>query len=190
MRIWVYSLCQQQLSDTGAMKSKFKQRGKKELRLEESCQSIKQTYLKTRLSITFNIYIIKHWLWNPSPKYSRSKIKNSEELVRTSWFLFLFLLMDPKVTLQVLLSPCTSYLYSLTGPGQWAGTRHTILTQWEGVIQPFRTRLVPETETRPSLRWSNIVIFSLPLLLPSSHILWIWKYFNVQPTWLDCLNLV
>ncbi|KAI3368327.1 hypothetical protein L3Q82_008033 [Scortum barcoo] len=41
------------------------------------------------------------------------------------------LLKDPKLALQVLLGPCTPYQY---------------------VLQPFRTRVVPEPETRPSWR--------------------------------------
>ncbi|XP_075944657.1 flavin-containing monooxygenase 5-like isoform X2 [Anarhichas minor] len=77
------------------------------------------------------------------------------------------LLTDPRLALQVLLGPCTSYQYRLTGPGQWAGARQAILTQWERVHQPFRTRVVPEPETRPSSRRSIIVIVSGAALLCS-----------------------
>ncbi|XP_070688260.1 flavin-containing monooxygenase 5-like [Pempheris klunzingeri] len=75
------------------------------------------------------------------------------------------LLKDPKLALQVLLGPCTPYQYRLTGPGQWAGARQAILTQWERVLQPFRTRVVPEPEIRPSSRWSIIVSLSGAALL-------------------------
>ncbi|XP_068566522.1 flavin-containing monooxygenase 5-like [Cebidichthys violaceus] len=75
------------------------------------------------------------------------------------------LLTDPRLALQVLLGPCTSYQYRLTGPGQWAGARQAILTQWERVHRPFRTRVVPEPETRPSSRRSIIVIVSGAALL-------------------------
>ncbi|XP_059196509.1 flavin-containing monooxygenase 5-like [Centropristis striata] len=75
------------------------------------------------------------------------------------------LLKDPRLALQVFLGPCTPYQYRLTGPGQWAGACQAILTQWERVLQPFRTRVVPEPETRPSSRRSIVVIFSGAALL-------------------------
>ncbi|XP_070765277.1 flavin-containing monooxygenase 5-like [Enoplosus armatus] len=75
------------------------------------------------------------------------------------------LLKDPKLALQVLLGPCTSYQYRLTGPGQWVGARQAILTQWERVLRPFRTRVVPEPESRPSSRWSIVVTLSVAALL-------------------------
>uniref|UniRef100_A0A667YP74 Flavin-containing monooxygenase n=1 Tax=Myripristis murdjan TaxID=586833 RepID=A0A667YP74_9TELE len=62
------------------------------------------------------------------------------------------LLKDPRLGLQVLLGPCTPYQYRLTGPGQWAGARHAILTQWERVCKPFKTRVVPEPVGGPSSR--------------------------------------
>ncbi|XP_041646429.1 flavin-containing monooxygenase 5-like [Cheilinus undulatus] len=66
-------------------------------------------------------------------------------------------LTDPRLALQVLLGPCTPYQYRLRGPGQWAGARHAILTQWERVLQPFRTRVVPEPKPRPSRGQSFMV---------------------------------
>ncbi|KAM7388523.1 hypothetical protein PAMP_024691 [Pampus punctatissimus] len=75
------------------------------------------------------------------------------------------LLRDPRLALQVLLGPCTPYQYRLTGPGQWAGARQAILTQWERVVQPFRTRVEPEPETRPSSKLSIIVGLSGAALL-------------------------
>ncbi|XP_042336987.1 flavin-containing monooxygenase 5-like isoform X2 [Plectropomus leopardus] len=78
--------------------------------------------------------------------------------------LWLFL-KDPKLALQVLLGPFTPYQYRLTGPNQWAGARQAILTQWERVFQPFRTRVVPEPETRRSSGRSVIVVLSGVALL-------------------------
>ncbi|XP_051233285.1 flavin-containing monooxygenase 5-like [Dicentrarchus labrax] len=75
------------------------------------------------------------------------------------------LLKDPRLALQIFLGPCTPYQYRLTGPGQWAGARQAILTQWERVVQPFRTRVIPEPETRPSSTRSIIVTFSGAALL-------------------------
>ncbi|KAE8294576.1 Dimethylaniline monooxygenase [N-oxide-forming] 5 [Larimichthys crocea] len=75
------------------------------------------------------------------------------------------LLTDPRLALNIILGPCTSYQYRLTGPGQWAGARQAILTQWDRVAQPFKTRVVPEPETKPSSRRSTILIFSGAALL-------------------------
>uniref|UniRef100_A0A3Q3Q7R1 Flavin-containing monooxygenase n=1 Tax=Monopterus albus TaxID=43700 RepID=A0A3Q3Q7R1_MONAL len=61
------------------------------------------------------------------------------------------LLRDPILWVKVFFGPCTPYQFRLTGPGQWAGARHAILTQWERVAQPFRTRVIPESESRPSV---------------------------------------
>ncbi|KAG7515065.1 hypothetical protein JOB18_049222 [Solea senegalensis] len=59
--------------------------------------------------------------------------------------LWLFL-RDPRLALQVLLGPCTPYQYRLTGPGWWIGARQAILTQWDRVVQPFRSRVVPQPD--------------------------------------------
>lgn len=64
------------------------------------------------------------------------------------WWL---LLTDPLLWTKVFFGPCTPYQYRLYGPGRWAGARQAILTQWERVAQPFRTRAVPQPEGGPSL---------------------------------------
>ncbi|KAL1022478.1 hypothetical protein UPYG_G00028240 [Umbra pygmaea] len=56
------------------------------------------------------------------------------------------LLRDPALGLRVLLGPCTPYQYRLRGPGKWAGARQAILTQWERVAQPFKTRIASQPE--------------------------------------------
>ncbi|KAJ7986576.1 hypothetical protein DPEC_G00341300 [Dallia pectoralis] len=60
------------------------------------------------------------------------------------------LLTDPGLGLRVLLGPCTPYQYRLTGPGQWGGARQAILSQWERVAQPFKTRMVQEPDPKRS----------------------------------------
>ncbi|XP_068448897.1 flavin-containing monooxygenase 5-like [Clinocottus analis] len=75
------------------------------------------------------------------------------------------LLTDPRLAVQILLGPCTAYQYRLTGPGQWAGARQAILTQWERVYQPFRTRVLPDPETRSSSRLGIIAMVSAAALL-------------------------
>uniref|UniRef100_A0A8C2UEK6 Flavin-containing monooxygenase n=1 Tax=Coturnix japonica TaxID=93934 RepID=A0A8C2UEK6_COTJA len=51
------------------------------------------------------------------------------------------LLTDPRLALAVFFGPCTSYQYRLTGRGQWSGARAAILTQWQRVLKPLRTRM-------------------------------------------------
>uniref|UniRef100_UPI0037E8FF3D dimethylaniline monooxygenase [N-oxide-forming] 2-like n=1 Tax=Semicossyphus pulcher TaxID=241346 RepID=UPI0037E8FF3D len=64
--------------------------------------------------------------------------------------LLTLLLTDPLLWIKVFCGPVTPYQYRLTGPGRWTGARHAILTQWERVVQPFRTRTVPEPDGRPA----------------------------------------
>lgn len=60
------------------------------------------------------------------------------------------LLTDPGLWVRVFFGPCTPYQYRLRGPGRWAGARQAILTQWERVARPFRTRPVPGPEDGPA----------------------------------------
>lgn len=69
------------------------------------------------------------------------------------------LLTDPVLCVKAFFGPCTPYQFRLTGPGQWAGARQAILTQWERVAQPFRTRVASEPESRPSLLFYCLFIF-------------------------------
>ncbi|XP_061681911.1 uncharacterized protein LOC133503922 isoform X2 [Syngnathoides biaculeatus] len=55
------------------------------------------------------------------------------------------LLSDPRLALQVLFGPCTSYQYRLSGPGRWAGARRAIFTQWNRVVRPFSAKAVPKS---------------------------------------------
>ncbi|CAB1332002.1 unnamed protein product, partial [Coregonus sp. 'balchen'] len=71
------------------------------------------------------------------------------------------LLMEPGVGLRVLLGPCTPYQYRLRGPGKWDGARQAILTQWECVAQPFRTRMPPQPESRTRASSSLRLIVAL-----------------------------
>uniref|UniRef100_A0A3Q3VVL8 Flavin-containing monooxygenase n=1 Tax=Mola mola TaxID=94237 RepID=A0A3Q3VVL8_MOLML len=68
------------------------------------------------------------------------------------------LLTDPVLWVKVLFGPCTPYQYRLTGPGRWAGARQAILSQWDRVAQPLRTRAVPEPESRPSFFPSSYLL--------------------------------
>ncbi|TNN30787.1 Dimethylaniline monooxygenase [N-oxide-forming] 1 [Liparis tanakae] len=78
--------------------------------------------------------------------------------------IFSLLLRDPVLWVKVFLGPCTPYQYRLTGPGKWSGARRAILTQWDRVAQPFRTREVPEPDKQP------LVLFSLWLLISAGAV--------------------
>lgn len=73
--------------------------------------------------------------------------------------LWLFL-TDPRLAVQVLAGPLTPYQFRLSGPGRWSGARQAILTQWDRVLQPFKTRVVPEPEKRPVSKLKISVIVS------------------------------
>lgn len=74
--------------------------------------------------------------------------------------LLTLLLTDPLLWMKVAFGPVTPYQFRLTGPGRWSGARQAILTQWERVVQPFKTRIVTEPETRPARSSSlSLVLF-------------------------------
>ncbi|XP_078497711.1 flavin-containing monooxygenase 5-like [Lissotriton helveticus] len=59
-------------------------------------------------------------------------------------------LKDPRLAVEVFFGPCTAYQYRLTGPGKWKGARKAILTQWDRIIKPTRTR-IPDVCVNPSM---------------------------------------
>nr|UZZ64699.1 tAncFMO1-3 [synthetic construct] len=67
-------------------------------------------------------------------------------------------LTDPKLALEVFFGPCTPYQYRLTGPGKWDGARNAILTQWDRILKPTRTRVLQNDSS------SNSVPFLLKIL--------------------------
>ncbi|KAI9547803.1 hypothetical protein NQZ68_015069 [Dissostichus eleginoides] len=71
--------------------------------------------------------------------------------------LLTLLLTDPVLWVRIFFGPCTPYQYRLTGPGQWAGAREAILTQWERLAQPFRTRAVPESRPSAISPWALVL---------------------------------
>lgn len=75
------------------------------------------------------------------------------------------LIKDPKLAWQAIMGPCTPYQFRLVGPGRWDGARQAILTQWERVLQPFRTRVVPDSEPRRSPQvWTTVLVAGAALL--------------------------
>ncbi|XP_056621131.1 flavin-containing monooxygenase 5-like [Triplophysa dalaica] len=67
-------------------------------------------------------------------------------------------LTDPRLGLKVIFGPCTPYQFRLCGPGRWEGARQAILTQWNRVAQPLKTRSVSEQKSHRS---SVSLVFSV-----------------------------
>ena len=67
------------------------------------------------------------------------------------------LMTDPRLGLNVMLGPCTPYQYRLRGPGQWAGARQAVLTQWARVARPMQTRPCDERKPKRSFKWPLIL---------------------------------
>ncbi|XP_070797000.1 dimethylaniline monooxygenase [N-oxide-forming] 4-like isoform X3 [Pituophis catenifer annectens] len=73
----------------------------------------------------------------------------------------LLLLQDPKLALKILFGPCTSYQYRLCGPGKWEKARNAILTQWDRVLKPLKTRVIDNSSKhiKPPF-WKKIFHFT------------------------------
>ncbi|KAK7133348.1 hypothetical protein R3I94_015275 [Phoxinus phoxinus] len=66
------------------------------------------------------------------------------------------LLRDPAVGLRAFFGPCTPYQFRLSGPGYWRGARQAILTQWERVGKPMKTRPIPEPSSFSLFFWLGL----------------------------------
>ncbi|CAI5776293.1 dimethylaniline monooxygenase [N-oxide-forming] 2 isoform X1 [Podarcis lilfordi] len=95
----------------------------------------------------------------------------------------LLFLSDPKLAWMVFFGPCTSYQYRLTGPGKWREARGAILTQWDRVLKPLKTRVV-EDSPQPATVPHWVKALALPIFLGAALI--ILKY--LPPAWLPRRN--
>lgn len=68
------------------------------------------------------------------------------------------LLTDPRLAFNIFFGPCTPYQFRLHGPGQWEGARQAILTQWDRVVKPLKTRCREEPQSQSFL---HSLIFSV-----------------------------
>ncbi|KAK7150603.1 hypothetical protein R3I93_011749 [Phoxinus phoxinus] len=68
------------------------------------------------------------------------------------------LLTDPRLALKIIFGPCTPYQFRLHGPGRWEGARQAILTQWDRVTEPLKTRCAPDPQSQRS---SYSLLFSV-----------------------------
>ncbi|XP_068808035.1 flavin-containing monooxygenase 1-like isoform X3 [Struthio camelus] len=72
------------------------------------------------------------------------------------------LFRDPKLALSIFFGPCTPYQFRLRGPGHWDGARQAILTQWDRILKPTRTRV---TSSSSSVAPSFLAVFAFLLLM-------------------------
>ncbi|XP_066453377.1 flavin-containing monooxygenase 3-like isoform X1 [Eleutherodactylus coqui] len=78
------------------------------------------------------------------------------------WKLFL---TDPILAWKVIFGPCNPYQFRLTGPGKWDGAREAILTQWDRIEKPLRTKVPkqnPKSHLESLIPW--ILCFGILLL--------------------------
>ncbi|NXM02909.1 FMO1 monooxygenase, partial [Tyrannus savana] len=69
---------------------------------------------------------------------------------------------DPWLALTIFFGPCSPYQYRLGGPGHWEGARQAILTQWDRILKPTRTRVpAGSSSSFPSL----LIVVGFLLLL-------------------------
>ncbi|XP_016144476.1 dimethylaniline monooxygenase [N-oxide-forming] 5-like isoform X1 [Sinocyclocheilus grahami] len=66
------------------------------------------------------------------------------------------LLRDPAVGFRVFFGPCSPYQFRLNGPGHWSGARQAILTQWDRVAKPMKTRPIPEPSSFSLFFWLGL----------------------------------
>ncbi|NWW78123.1 FMO1 monooxygenase, partial [Climacteris rufus] len=82
--------------------------------------------------------------------------QNAAQILKTEWLAYMdtlasfigakpsvlgLLCRDPWLALTIFFGPCSPYQYRLGGPGRWEGARQAILTQWDRVLKPTRTRV-------------------------------------------------
>uniref|UniRef100_A0ABM5G9N1 Flavin-containing monooxygenase n=2 Tax=Pogona vitticeps TaxID=103695 RepID=A0ABM5G9N1_9SAUR len=91
----------------------------------------------------------------------------------------LLFFLDPKLALEILFGPCTAYQYRLTGPGKWEKARSMILTQWDRVLKPLKTRIIVSPPQHSSTAFW-VKVLGMPTFLGVSFL--IFKYSS--PSWL------
>jgi dimethylaniline monooxygenase (N-oxide forming) len=68
---------------------------------------------------------------------------------------------DPRLFFHVVFGPASPYQYRLMGPGRWAGARDAILTQWDRVLYPLKTRPVDKLESSPFFYYILVVVLAV-----------------------------
>lgn len=70
---------------------------------------------------------------------------------------------DPMLGFQVLFGPCTPYQFRLMGPGKWSGARNAIMTQWNRIIRPTKTRTLKHS--RQDMSFPRMLILGAVLTI-------------------------
>ena len=70
---------------------------------------------------------------------------------------------DPKLAWHVYFGPITPYQYRLRGPHPWPGARQAIMTQWDRVFIPLKTRKVPTDPQKQA--WFRYIIAAVLLYI-------------------------
>lgn len=82
------------------------------------------------------------------------------------------LLRDPWLALHVFFGPCSAYQYRLQGPGQWSGAKEAILTQYERMCAPMKTRQVPKRQaSSKGFKLFKLIIIILVAVVIKSYLL-------------------
>eukprot|EP00079_Xenopus_tropicalis_P024862 XP_012817919.1 PREDICTED: dimethylaniline monooxygenase [N-oxide-forming] 2-like [Xenopus tropicalis] len=76
-----------------------------------------------------------------------------------------FLLSDPALGWMLYFGPCTPAQYRLTGPGKWRHARNHIMTTWDRIVKPTRTRVVKKVEKSIAITFLLSAVCALTLLL-------------------------
>ncbi|KAK2540449.1 Fmo1 [Columba guinea] len=104
-----------------------------------------------------------------------------DEVLKTEWLAYLdmlasfigakpsvprLLFRDPRLAFTIFFGPCTPYQYRLEGPGRWEGAQQAILTQWDRILKPTKTRVPASTSSPyPSL----LIVMGFLLLLAALY---------------------
>ncbi|XP_073449350.1 dimethylaniline monooxygenase [N-oxide-forming] 2-like isoform X1 [Aquarana catesbeiana] len=75
------------------------------------------------------------------------------------------LVTDPFLALKVVFGPCTPAQYRLRGPGQWPMARKQIMTTFDRILKPTKTRVVRTHKEKRSMVYGLCALCILALLL-------------------------
>ncbi|PIO14445.1 hypothetical protein AB205_0204940, partial [Aquarana catesbeiana] len=75
------------------------------------------------------------------------------------------LVTDPFLALKVVFGPCTPAQYRLRGPGQWPMARKQIMTTFDRILKPTKTRVVRTHKEKLSIVYGLCALCILALLL-------------------------
>jgi dimethylaniline monooxygenase (N-oxide forming) len=78
--------------------------------------------------------------------------------------LWKMLFRDPQLAISCFCGPCTPYQFRLQGPLPWKGARKAILTQWQRVEAPLKTRNVDDNAD-DSFTWWKIILAVIVLAI-------------------------